>query len=89
VNERIPGMTERTTSLLIASGGIGSALLPRATGRLMDRLGADVTLWLIASAAAMLIVLLGFMALSDRMNSGRLPIGRTAESGRHLSGPGA
>jgi FHS family glucose/mannose:H+ symporter-like MFS transporter len=86
VNEHIPGMTERTTSLLIASGGVGSALLPRGTGWFMDHVGAGGTLWLIAAAAAMLIVLLGFMALTIRMNRGRLSSGLAAEGGRHRTG---
>ena len=89
VNERVPGMTERTTSLLIASGGIGSALLPRTAGWLMDHLGAGGTLWLIATAAAMLMVLLGFMALSVRMTRGRLAAGHAAEAGGQWMEPHA
>lgn len=66
VNAHIPGMTERTTSLLIAAGGLGGALLPKATGMLMDRYDAVVTLWMVAGAAALLIGLLGFMGVSVR-----------------------
>jgi len=66
VNQHIAGMTERTTSLLIASGGVGGALLPRASGWFMDHLGAQGTLWLIAAAASLLIALLGVMAVSVR-----------------------
>lgn len=87
VNEHIPGMTERTTSLLIASGGVGGALLPRATGWFMDHAGADGTLWLIAAAASMLIALLGFMAATVRANRRRPMPGRVAEAGRPWVGP--
>jgi hypothetical protein len=52
----------------------------------MDHVGAGGTLWLIAAAAAMLIVLLGFMALTIRMNRGRLSSGLAAEGGRHRTG---
>jgi len=66
VNEKLPGMTERTTSYLVAAGGLGGALLPKATGWFMDQYGAGVTLWMVASAAALLIVLLGAMAIASR-----------------------
>jgi FHS family glucose/mannose:H+ symporter-like MFS transporter len=66
VNQHIPGKTERTTSLLIASGGVGSAVLPRAAGWFMDHFGADGTLWLVAAAASLLIALLAFMAVTAR-----------------------
>jgi Fucose permease len=75
VNQYIPGMTERTTSLLIASGGIGGALLPRAAGWFMDHAGADGTLWLIAASASLLIALLAVMALTVRsIRRGRHPM---------------
>jgi FHS family glucose/mannose:H+ symporter-like MFS transporter len=45
-NRFIPGMTERTTSLLIASGGLGGALLPLGAGWSMDQFAAGVTLWI-------------------------------------------
>jgi MFS transporter, FHS family, glucose/mannose:H+ symporter len=66
VNGKLPGMTERTTSYLVAAGGLGGALLPKATGWFMDSYGAVGTLWMIAGAAAMLIVLLGAMAAASR-----------------------
>jgi FHS family glucose/mannose:H+ symporter-like MFS transporter len=45
-NRFIPGMTERTTSLLIASGGLGGSLLPLGAGWSMDRFATEVTLWI-------------------------------------------
>jgi FHS family glucose/mannose:H+ symporter-like MFS transporter len=73
VNQHIPGMTERTTSLLIAAGGAGGALMPRATGWFMDHYGAEGTLWAIAAAASLLIALLVVMALTIRsIHQGKL-----------------
>lgn len=45
-NRFIPGMTERTTSLLIASGGLGGSLLPLGAGWCMDHFATEVTLWI-------------------------------------------
>ncbi|MNI06928.1 Glucose/mannose transporter GlcP [compost metagenome] len=58
-NQLIPGMTERTTSLLIASGGLGGALLPLGIGWTMDHFSVEVTLW--SFAIAMLVSLLLIM----------------------------
>jgi len=82
VNQHIPGMTERTTSLLIASGGIGSALMPRAAGWVMDHYGAGVTLWLVAATASLLIALLVVMVLSVRSRRHERPSGQLADAGR-------
>jgi FHS family glucose/mannose:H+ symporter-like MFS transporter len=58
INRAIPGMTERTTSLLLAFGGIGGAVMPRLTGWYLDVRGADATWWLFAVfAVAMLAVI--------------------------------
>jgi FHS family glucose/mannose:H+ symporter-like MFS transporter len=54
-NRFIPGMTERTTSLLIASGGLGGSLLPLGAGWSMDRFASDVTLWIFV-----LLILISF-----------------------------
>jgi FHS family glucose/mannose:H+ symporter-like MFS transporter len=48
-------MTERTTSLLIASGGLGGSLLPLGAGWSMDRFASDVTLWIFV-----LLILISF-----------------------------
>ena len=83
VNQYIPGMTERTTSLLIASGGVGGALLPRTTGWIMDHYGAVGTLWMIAAAASLLIALLGVMALTVRaIHQGKMQP-NVLDAGRH------
>ena len=66
VNARITGMTEKTTSLLIAAGGLGGALMPKLTGWFMERYDAAVTLWMLVAASSMLVVLLGLMAASAK-----------------------
>ncbi|MEX2416398.1 MAG: MFS transporter [Paenibacillaceae bacterium] len=63
-NERIPGMTERTTSLLVASGGVGGALFPRLIGWLMDEFSLQATQWVLISLTAMLVIIIAFVALS-------------------------
>ncbi|KIL38741.1 hypothetical protein SD70_24335 [Gordoniibacillus kamchatkensis] len=50
--------TERTTSLLIASGGLGGSLLPLLVGRTMDVFGAASAVWSFAAAMALMLALL-------------------------------
>jgi MFS transporter, FHS family, glucose/mannose:H+ symporter len=57
-NGFFPGAEERVTSFLIASGGIGGALLPMLTGWFMDRFTVQHTLWVLVGFAALLWVLL-------------------------------
>ncbi|GGD96580.1 hypothetical protein GCM10010911_64190 [Paenibacillus nasutitermitis] len=54
-NRALPGMTERTISLLMACGGIGGAFLPRFTGWFLDENGADATRWLFAGYALLML----------------------------------
>lgn len=58
VNESIPGLEDRTTSLLIAMGGLGGALLPRLTGSLLDNYPVQVTLWFLFGSAALMFLLM-------------------------------
>jgi FHS family glucose/mannose:H+ symporter-like MFS transporter len=57
-NRFLPGMTERTTSLLIASGGLGGSLLPLATGKFMDHFTAQTTVWLFAGCMLIALILI-------------------------------
>jgi MFS transporter, FHS family, glucose/mannose:H+ symporter len=54
-NRTVTGMTERTTSLLIASGGVGGAFFPRLTGWCLDQFGPYETRWLFAILAVLLL----------------------------------
>lgn len=58
INEGIPGLEDRTTSLLIAMGGLGGALLPRFAGSLLDQYTVDVTLWTLFGLAGCMFVLM-------------------------------
>lgn len=53
----LPGTEESTPSLMIASGGVGGALLPLLTGWLLDEAGATASAWLFAALAALLVVI--------------------------------
>lgn len=65
-NELIPGMTERTTSLLVAFGGLGGAIFPRLTGWIMDQYNVQSTLWYISSLVILMLLLLSAMLLLGR-----------------------
>ncbi len=65
-NALIPGMTERTTSLLVACGGLGGAVFPRLTGWFMDSYSAGVTLWYIGLQVLVLLLILLFMVALGR-----------------------
>ncbi|PAE80594.1 hypothetical protein CHH77_16395 [Shouchella clausii] len=58
VNEGLPGLEDRTTSLLIAMGGLGGALLPRLTGSLLDHYSVQVTLLVIFAFALVMTALM-------------------------------
>ncbi|WP_123042754.1 MFS transporter [Cohnella candidum] len=57
-NRAVPGVTERTTSLLMAAGGIGGALLPKLTGWFLDRFHEDQTRWLFAAFGIVLLLVM-------------------------------
>lgn len=45
-NKALPGMTERTTSILLAANGLGGSLLPILVGRMMDIWSVHAVMWL-------------------------------------------
>lgn len=55
-NKLIPNMTERTTSLLVAAGGVGGALLPRLIGWTMDSFATAVTQWLLVGLTIVMLL---------------------------------
>ncbi len=63
-NERMPGMAERTTSLLVAFGGIGGALLPRLIGWMLDEYSLQATQLVLISLTATLIIIITIVAKS-------------------------
>jgi FHS family glucose/mannose:H+ symporter-like MFS transporter len=70
-NELIPGMTERTTSLLVACGGLGGAIFPRVTGWFMDQFNVQSTLWYISILVVLMLLLLAAMLVLGRREAQR------------------
>ncbi|MDY8023304.1 MFS transporter [Paenibacillus polymyxa] len=70
-NVLIPGMTERTTSILIASGGIGGAVLQYVTGWSMSEWSVTATLWILAAFS---LILLLAVILSHLWNGRSRPV---------------
>jgi len=66
VNACIKGMTDRTTSLLVACGGIGGALLPKLTGWLMDHYDAVLTVNYVAILVAVMLLFMVLMIFVGR-----------------------
>lgn len=58
VNERISGFEEWTTSILVAMGGLGGALLPKLVGEIIDRFAINVTLWVMVFFSLILVSLM-------------------------------
>ncbi|MFD2612518.1 MFS transporter [Paenibacillus gansuensis] len=67
-NTALPGTTETTTSLLIASGGVGGAVLPLVTGYTMDHYASDTAVALLAGLMAVMALLITGAA---RLNAAR------------------
>ena len=65
-NRAVPGMTERTTSLLMAFGGIGGALMPKLTGWFLDENGEEATRWLFAGFAVLMLAIIVWALLSAK-----------------------
>ncbi|MDQ0495337.1 MFS transporter [Paenibacillus brasilensis] len=55
-NMLIPGMTERTTSILIASGGIGGSVLQYVIGWSMSEWPVTATLWILGAFSLILLL---------------------------------
>ncbi|WP_315792960.1 MFS transporter [Paenibacillus sp. BIC5C1] len=68
-NILIPGMTERTTSILIASGGIGGAILQYVTGWSMSAWPVVNTIWILAGFCLILLLTLVLSHLWNVRNS--------------------
>jgi FHS family glucose/mannose:H+ symporter-like MFS transporter len=62
INEAFPGQSDRTTSILIACGGLGGAFLPKMAGWMLDRFHPAWTVWLIAGWAALLLAIMALIS---------------------------
>ncbi|MBB6733933.1 MFS transporter [Cohnella sp. CBP 2801] len=58
-NQAVPGITERTTSVLIACGLLGGGLVPKITGWCLDEYGTTATKWLFAGTAVLMLAIIG------------------------------
>lgn len=65
-NERIPGMTARTTSLVVASGGIGGAFVPRLIGWTMDKYSLQTTQWVLIVVSGLLLIIIAIVSLTRK-----------------------
>lgn len=70
-NRAVPGMTERTTSLLLAAGGVGGALMPKLTGGFLDRYAEDATRWLFAGFGILLLLVMIWAVVAARKQGGQ------------------
>lgn len=61
-----PGMTERTTSLLMACGLLGGAVLPKLTGWALDAGSTDAARWVLALFALLLLAVAAAAAAAGR-----------------------
>lgn len=71
-NVLIPGMTETTTSILIASGGIGGAVLQYLIGWSMDQWSAGMAVWILAGFS---LILLASLILTKQQQSRKHKLG--------------
>ncbi|MFD1888545.1 MFS transporter [Paenibacillus wenxiniae] len=76
-NTLMPGMVERTTSTLIAAGGIGGSVLQYMIGWSMDNWSVRPTLWIFAVFA---LVLLISIVLVQQFRTGNAPVRAGIES---------
>jgi FHS family glucose/mannose:H+ symporter-like MFS transporter len=53
----LPGTEESTPSILIASGGVGGAILPLVTGWSLDHLEVNQSAWMLAIFAVGLLMI--------------------------------
>ncbi|WP_270167166.1 MFS transporter [Paenibacillus sp. SYP-B4298] len=67
INQLLPGYTERTTSLLVAAGGLGGALFPKLTGWLMDTYNASWTMAMLSGLTLVMLVIMIVLLLVERV----------------------
>ncbi|HFK1449940.1 MFS transporter [Bacillus pacificus] len=65
-NLYFPGQTEKTTSILLATNGLGGSLIPIIIGQSMDKYPTQITFWLFACIMLlMLILIIGIQVLGN------------------------
>lgn len=81
MNGLLPGKTERTTSLLVAFGGLGGAIFPRLTGWIMDNLEANAVISMIAVMSVLMLVLAISMIVLGRRHQAAVSTVDFSETG--------
>ncbi len=66
-NHVVEGTAKKTTSILIASGGIGGSLFPLLMGWSMDRLAARGTIWILTIFTFLMLLLLVAIARISKL----------------------
>ncbi|MDR2996051.1 MULTISPECIES: MFS transporter [Bacillus cereus group] len=65
-NLYFPGQTEKTTSILLATNGLGGSLIPIIIGQSMDKYPAQITFWLFACIMLLMLILtIGIQVLGN------------------------
>jgi len=76
----IPDMTENTTSVLLAAGGAGGALLSKMVGWFLDRFQEDMTRWLFAALGiVLLLVMIAAARAASRSKPTQKPVQMVTE----------
>ncbi|WP_127485277.1 MFS transporter [Paenibacillus ehimensis] len=78
-NQSLPGMTERTTSILLAANGLGGSLLPLGVGRVMDAFPIQTAMWLYSAVMLVMLVVLTISKRRPQPESAPLHAGRSME----------
>ncbi|THF77152.1 MFS transporter [Cohnella fermenti] len=79
-NRAVPGVTERTTSLLIACGLLGGAIMPKLIGWALDQYAVSTSRWLFFTfSAAMIAIVLAALALARRTSRSHTSSPSTAQ----------
>lgn len=66
VNRAVPGLSEKTTSLMMVFGGTGGAFMPKLTGWFLDEYGTDATRWLFAVMAVVMLAVISWALIVAR-----------------------
>jgi FHS family glucose/mannose:H+ symporter-like MFS transporter len=68
VNQLLPGKTDKTTSILIASGGVGGAFIPLIVGWIMDHFSVSIAVYFII-CGSLALLLMSFIAYRMTVSS--------------------
>ena len=67
-----PGKTETTTSILLASNGLGGSLLPIAVGWSLDEYPAQTAFWLFTALMLLMLLIVFSLRMLETIKSNNL-----------------